>query len=62
MAATVAENIIFDKKMQNLEKKKKNSVRCKLLPNFRDILQLWPYLCIMVDDSHFKHGHPCGEK
>ena len=32
---------------------KKNHVKCKLLPNFREIIQLWSSLSIMVNDSNF---------
>jgi hypothetical protein len=31
----------------------KNPVKCQLLPNFREIIQLWSSLSIMVNDSNF---------
>jgi hypothetical protein len=51
MATTVTENRTFDKKMQKLFFK--NPVKCQLLQNFREIIQLWSSLNIMVNDSNF---------
>ena len=51
MAATITENRTFDKKMQKLLKK-------ILLPNYREIIQLWSSLSIMVNDSNFHQTWP----
>ena len=54
MATTITENRTFDKTMQKLFKK----ILCQLLPNFREIIQMWSSLSIMVNDSNFhQHGH-----
>jgi hypothetical protein len=57
MAATVTENRTFDKNMQKLYEKK-NPVKCQLLPKFREIIQLWSSLNIMVNDSNFHQTWP----
>ena len=44
------------KKMQKLLKK--YPVKCQLLPNFREIIQLWSSLSVMVNDLNFHQTWP----
>jgi hypothetical protein len=60
MAATVTENRTFDQKWREREREREreNPVKCQLLPNFREIIQLWSSLSIMVNDSNFHQTWP----
>jgi len=42
----------------NAKIKNKNSVECQLLLNFRELIQLWSSLSIMVNNSNFHQTWP----
>jgi len=49
-------NRTLDKKSTNYLKK--NHVKCQLLPNLREIIQLWSSLSIMVNDTNYHQTWP----